>query len=113
MKLPFAMTVAVASLAGAASAFAQDVVVKPQQTVQFKSGAYGCTSKDKLDAVTQHDQAGEHQQMQEYFSGYQCLSTPEHQAFRVVRVIGHDVEFANSGNNDDQGLWISDRFIRQ
>jgi len=88
-------------------------VLKPDQTVQFKAGAYGCTSKDKLDAVTQHDQAGEHQQMQEYFTGFQCLSTPENQSFRVVRVEGHDVEFANAGNDDQQGLWTSDRFIRQ
>ena len=51
--------------------------------------------------------------MQEYFSGFQCLSTPENQSFRVVRVVGHDVEFVNMANTDQQGLWTSDRFIKQ
>jgi len=113
MKMLSVMAAAVAGLVCAASAFAQDVVVKPQQTVQFKPGSYGCMSKDNLDAVSMHDQAGEHQQMQEYFSGFQCLPTPDNQPFRVVRVVGHDVEFVNSANGDDQGLWTSDRFIKQ
>jgi len=51
--------------------------------------------------------------MQEFFSGFQCISTPEHSDFRVVRVVGHDVEFVNAGNSDTQGLWTNDRFIKQ
>lgn len=113
MKLLSAMAVAAAGLICAASAFAQDAGVKPQQTVQLKPGSYGCVSKDNLDAVSQHEQAGEHQQMQEFFSGFQCLSTPDNQSFRVVRVVGHDVEFVNAANTDDQGLWTNDRFIKQ
>jgi hypothetical protein len=30
-----------------------------------------------------------------------------------VRVVGHDVEFVNAANTDQQGLWTSDRFIKQ
>jgi hypothetical protein len=97
----------------AATALAQDAVVKPEQTVQFKPGAYGCMSKDNLDAVSQHEKAGESQQAQEFFSGFQCLSTPDNQSFRVIRVEGHDVEFVNAANTDQQGLWTSDRFIKQ
>ncbi len=97
----------------ASVAQAQDLVVKPTQTFQFKPNAYGCLSKDKLDSVYQHAQAGEQQKMQEFFSGYQCLSTPENADFRVVRVVGHDVEFVNAGNGDTEGLWTNDRFIRQ
>lgn len=92
---------------------AQDSVIKPQQTFQFRSGAYGCLSKDKFDAADQHAQAGEKQKMQEFFAGYECLSTPEHSEFRAVRVVGHDVEFVNAGNGDTQGLWTHDRFIKQ
>jgi hypothetical protein len=113
MKMLSVMAVAVAGLICTASACAQDAVVKPQQTVQFKPGSYGCMSKDNLDAVSLHDQAGEQQQMQEYFSGFRCLSTPDNESFRVVRVVGHDVEFVNSANGDEQGLWTSDRFIKQ
>jgi hypothetical protein len=113
MKMLSSMTIALAGLVCTASALAQDAAVKPQQTVQFKPGSYGCVSKDNLDAVSSHDQAGEHQQMEEYFSSYQCLSTPANQSFRVVRVEGHDVEFVNAANTDDQGLWTSDRFIKQ
>jgi DNA-binding LytR/AlgR family response regulator len=112
MKARFALVFAIASLA-AATVQAQDVVIKPQQTIQFKANAYGCLSKDKLDAADQHAQAGEQQKMQEFFSGYQCVSTPENSSFRVVRVVGHDVEFVNSGNSDTQGLWANDRFIKQ
>lgn len=112
MKMRFAVAFAVASLA-AVAVRAQDVVVKPQQTIRFKADAYGCVSKDKLDAVDQHAQAGEHQQMQELFSGFQCVSTPANSDFRVVQVVGHDVEFVNSGNSDTQGLWANDRFIKQ
>lgn len=97
MKTRIAVLFAIAGLA-AASVQAQDVVIKPQQMIQFKANAYGCLSKDKLDAVDQHAQAGEQQKMQEFFSGYQCVSTPENSNFRVVRVVGHDVEFVNSGN---------------
>jgi hypothetical protein len=112
MKTRIALVFAIAGLA-AASVQAQDAMVKPQQTIQFKANAYGCLSKDKLDAADQHAQAGEQQQMQEFFSGYQCLSTPENSSFRVVRVVGHDVEFVNAGNSDTQGLWANDRFIKQ
>ncbi|RDK03938.1 surface attachment protein Sap1 [Paraburkholderia lacunae] len=112
MKLRIALLFAIAGLA-AASVQAQDVVVKPQQTIQFKANAYGCLSKDKLDAVDQHAQAGEQQKMEEFFSGYQCISTPENSSFRVVRVVGHDVEFVNAANSDTQGLWANDRFIKQ
>lgn len=113
MKMLSSMAIAVAGLVCTAAAFAQDVAVKPQQTVQFKPGSYGCLSKDNLDAVSVHDQAGEHQQMEEFFTNFQCLSTPANQSFRVVRVEGHDVEFVNAANTDDQGLWTSDRFIKQ
>ncbi|WP_407672065.1 surface attachment protein Sap1 [Paraburkholderia acidisoli] len=110
---PAALVFAAASVTCAVAAQAQDDVVKPQQTVQLKPGSYGCLSKDKLDAVASHEQAGEHQQMQEYFSGFQCLSTPEGQSFRVVQVVGHDIEFVNAANADEQGLWTNDRFIKQ
>jgi DNA-binding LytR/AlgR family response regulator len=112
MKTRFAVAFAIASLA-AVTVHAQDVVIKPQQTIQFKANAYGCLSKDKLDAVDQHVQAGEQQKMEEFFSGFQCVSTPANSDFRVVRVVGHDVEFVNSGNSDTQGLWANDRFIKQ
>ncbi|MCC8393345.1 hypothetical protein LJ656_12145 [Paraburkholderia sp. MMS20-SJTR3] len=112
MKTRIAVVFAIAGLA-AASVQAQDVVIKPQQTIQFKANAYGCVSKDKLDAVDQHAQAGEQQKMQEFFSGYQCVSTPSDASFRVVRVVGHDVEFVNAGNSDTEGLWANDRFIKQ
>jgi len=113
MKSRIALLFATAALVAASAVQAQDNVIKPQQTIQFKPNAYGCLSKDKLDAVDQHAQAGEQQQMQEFFSGYQCLSTPENSSFRVVRVVGHDVEFVNAGNSDTQGLWANDRFVKQ
>ena len=113
MKMRVAVLFALTGLVGASVAQAQDVVIKPQQTVQFKANSYGCLSKDKLDAVNQHAQAGEQQQMQEYFSGFQCLSTPENASFRIVRVVGHDVEFVNAANSDTEGLWTNDRFIKQ
>lgn len=113
MKMLSGIVIAMAGLGCAAAVQAQDFAVKPQQTVQLKPGSYGCLSKDKLDAVSLHEQAGEHQQMQEYFSGFQCLSTPDNQSFRVVRVVGHDVEFVNAANADQQGLWTADRFIKQ
>jgi hypothetical protein len=113
MKMLSGVVVMAAGLLCVASVQAQDLVIKPQQTVQFKPGSYGCLSKDKLDAVAQHEQAGEQQQMQEYFSGFQCLSTPDGQSFRVVQVVGHDVEFVNAANTDEQGLWTNDRFIKQ
>ncbi|NPT54537.1 surface attachment protein Sap1 [Paraburkholderia elongata] len=112
MKMRIAVVFAIAGLA-AASVQAQDVMVKPQQTIQFKANAYGCLSKDKLDAADQHARAGEQQKMQEFFSGYQCVSAPENSSFRVVRVVGHDVEFVNAANSDTQGLWANDRFIKQ
>jgi hypothetical protein len=113
MQKQVALLFAVAGLLAAAVVQAQDNVVKPLQTIQFKPNAYGCLSKDKLDAADQHAQAGEQQQMQEFFSGFQCISTPENSSFRVVRVVGHDIEFVNAGNSDTQGLWANDRFIKQ
>src|ERR1700761_1132621 len=110
MKLRVAVLFLIAGCAAVSAAQAQDVVVKPQQTVQFKPNSYGCLSKDKLDAVNQHAQAGEQQKMQEYFSGFECLSTPENASFRNVRVDGHEVEFVNAANSDTQGLWTNDRF---
>ncbi|TKC83500.1 hypothetical protein FAZ69_23730 [Trinickia terrae] len=112
MKRAGILFTVVGLFAAASVAQAQDAL-KPQQTFQFVANSYGCLSKDKLDSAYQHAQAGEQQQMQEYFSGYQCLSTPEHADFRVVRVVGHDVEFVNAGNGDTEGLWTSDRFIKQ
>ncbi len=113
MKMLSSMVIALAGFVSVATVQAEDAVVHAQQTVQFKAGSYGCVSKDKLDAVSSHEKAGEQQQMQEYFSGFQCLSTPENQSFRVVRVVGHDVEFVNASNADQEGLWTSDRFIKQ
>ncbi|CAB3770208.1 surface attachment protein Sap1 [Paraburkholderia solisilvae] len=115
MKMRVAVLFVMAGFAAAATsaAQAQDAVVKPQQTIQFKPNSYGCLSKEKLDAVNQHEKAGEQQQMQEYFSGFQCLSTPENATFRIVRVVGHEVEFVNAANSDTEGLWTNDRFIKQ
>ncbi|MDE1181362.1 surface attachment protein Sap1 [Paraburkholderia sp.] len=113
MKTSITLLFAFAGLAAISVAQAQDSMVKPEQMIQLKANAYGCVSKDKLDAADQHAQAGEQQKMQEFFSGYQCLSTPENSNFRVLRVVGHDVEFVNAGNSDTQGLWTSDRFIKQ
>ena len=56
---------------------------------------------------------GEQQKMQQYFEGFECVSTPVDSNFRVLRVVGHDVEFVNAANNDKQGLWTSARFIEQ
>jgi hypothetical protein len=107
------MLLVLVGLAAATVAQAQDQVLRPQQTFQFRANAYGCLSKDKLDSAYQHAQAGEQQKMQEFFSGYQCLSTPEHADFRVVRVVGRDVEFVNAGNGDTEGLWTHAEFIKQ
>ncbi|WJF90104.1 hypothetical protein QS306_13580 [Paraburkholderia bonniea] len=113
MKQRAVIFFALMGLIAASAVEAQDAIVKPQQTIQLKPNAYGCLSKDKLDAADRHAKAGEKQKMQEYFSGFQCISTPENSRFRVVRVVGHDVEFVNAGNSDTQGLWTNDRFIRQ
>jgi hypothetical protein len=51
--------------------------------------------------------------MQEFFTGFQCIPAPEGAHFRVVQVVGHDVEFVNAANSDTQGLWTADRFIKQ
>ena len=53
MKTQIALVFAIAGLA-AASVQAQDAMVKPQQTIQFKANAYGCLSKDKLDTADEH-----------------------------------------------------------
>lgn len=113
MKMLSGIAIAAAGFVCATAVYAQGAAVKPQQTVELKPGSYGCLSKDKLDAVSLHEKAGEQQQAQEYFTGYQCLSTPADQSFRVVQVVGHDVEFVNAANTDQQGLWTSDRFIKQ
>jgi hypothetical protein len=51
--------------------------------------------------------------MQQFFEGFECISTPVESHFRVLRVVGHDVEFVNAANNDTQGMWTADRFIDQ
>jgi hypothetical protein len=91
----------------------QAQTLAPQQTFRFRANSYGCLSKDKFDAAYQHARAGEQGKMQEYFSGYECLSTPASSDFRVLRVVGHDVEFVNAQNRDQQGLWTADKFIQQ
>lgn len=113
MRKQIGMLFVLSGFAAASVSQAQDTVLRPQQTVQFRSGAYGCLSKDKFDAADQHSQAGEQQKMQQFFAGFECLSTPENSDFRIVRVVGHDVEFVNAGNRDTQGLWTNDRFIKQ
>ncbi|CAH2798445.1 MAG: FIG00457576: hypothetical protein [uncultured Caballeronia sp.] len=92
---------------------AQDKAIQPQQTFSFMPISFGCLSKDKFDSTDQHAQAGEQQKMQEFFSRFQCMPTPEGAHFRVVQVVGHDVEFVNASNSDTQGLWTADRFIKQ
>lgn len=116
-KRVFAVMTTLASgfalLASVTAAQAQDKVIQPQQTITFMPNSFGCLSKDKFDSANKHAQAGEQQKMQEFFEGYQCISTPEDAHFRVVQVVGHDVEFVNASNSDTQGLWTADRFIKQ
>ncbi|SAK51687.1 hypothetical protein AWB80_01684 [Caballeronia pedi] len=100
-------------IAAASVAQAQDGVVQPQQTFTFRPNSYGCLSKDKFDSADQHARAGEHQKMQQFFEGFECISTPVDSHFRVIRVVGHDVEFVNAANSDTQGMWTTDRFIDQ
>lgn len=108
----FALVVLAAAFSAAQ---AQDKVVKwaPDQTFRFKANAYGCLSRDKLDAADRHALAGEQGKMQELFNAYQCLSTPENDEFRIIQVVGHAIEFQNAGNRDPNGLWTSDRLIKQ
>lgn len=106
----FAMMGLVAAISAAQ---AQDSVVQPHQTFTFRPNSYGCLSKDKFDSADQHAKAGEQQQMQQFFEGFECLSTPVDSHFRILRVVGHDVEFVNAANNDTQGMWTADRFIDQ
>ncbi len=114
MKKQAGMLFILVGMAAAAASVAQaQTLLKPQQVIQFKANAYGCLSKDKLDAAYQHAQAGENQQMQEYFAGFQCLSAPEHSDFRIINVVGDDVEFVNAGNSDSHGLWANRRFIKE
>jgi hypothetical protein len=101
----------VAPIAGFGVAQAQDVA--PAQNFHFKANAFGCLSKDKFDAALQHEQAGEHGQAQQFFTGYDCVSTPPETEFRAIRVVGHDVEFVGASNTDTEGLWTTDQFIRQ
>jgi hypothetical protein len=90
---------------------AQDVAAT--QNFHFKANAFGCLSKDKFDAALQHEQAGEQGQAQQFFTGYDCVATPQATEFRAIRVVGHDVEFVGASNTDTQGLWTTDQFIRQ
>ena len=92
---------------------AQDSVIQAQQTFTFRPNSYGCLSKDKFDSADQHARAGEHQKMQQFFEGFECISTPVDLHFRVIRVVGHDVEFVNAASSDTQGMWTADRFIDQ
>jgi hypothetical protein len=108
-----ALVAMVGLFAAVTAAHAQDSVIQPQQTFQFRPNSYGCVSKDKFDSADQHARAGEHQKMQQYFEGFECVSTPIDSHFRVLRVVGHDIEFANAGNSDQQGMWTADRFISQ
>jgi hypothetical protein len=108
-----AAIVVVGGIAAIPGVSAQDRVIQPQQTFRFKTAAFGCVSKDTFDAAQQHAQAGEQGKVQQLFNGFECLSTPETTQFRVLRVVGHDVEFVNAGNHDDQGMWTADRFIKQ
>jgi hypothetical protein len=114
MKKRATALIAMCGLLGLASAAqAQDSVIQPQQTFKFRPNAYGCLSKDKFDSADEHARAGEHQKMQQFFEGYECMSTPMDSQFRVLRVVGHDVEFVNASNSDKQGMWTADRFIDQ
>lgn len=107
-----AVSMAAAALLTVVSA-AQAQTLQPSQSIRLKEHAYGCLSKEKFDAAYQHEQAGEKAQMQELFNGYQCISVPTDDHYRVIRVVDHDVEFAGSHNNDNEGLWTTDRFILQ
>jgi len=115
MKLKQALIsvlIAAPAIAGFATA-AQADGVTAAQSFHFKPNAFGCLSKDKFDAAFQHEQAGEHGQAQQFFSGYDCVNTPQEAEFRAIRVVGHDVEFVGSTNGDTEGLWTTDAFIRQ
>ncbi len=112
-KISAFLLVFIGMLAALSAVHAQDKVIQPTQTFTFMPDAYGCVSKDKFDSADQHAKAGESQKMQQYFEGFECLSTPQDARFRVLRVEGHDVEFVNASNSDTQGLWTADRFIRQ
>lgn len=113
MKKRARALVVMVGLFAAMSAVHADSVIQPQQTFKFRPNSYGCLSKDKFDSADQHAQAGEQQKMQQFFEGYECVSTPVDSHFRVLRVVGHDVEFVNAANSDTQGMWTADRFIEQ
>lgn len=112
-KCANALFVAMGLFAVVSTVQAQDSVIQAQQTFKFRPDSYGCLSKDKFDSADKHARAGEHQQMQQFFEGYECILTPVNSHFRVLRVVGHDVEFVNAANNDTQGMWTADRFIDQ
>ncbi|KND60267.1 hypothetical protein BVER_05007c [Candidatus Burkholderia verschuerenii] len=112
-KCAIAFVATMGLFAAVSAAQAQDSVVQPQQAFNFRPNSYGCLSKDKFDSADQHAQAGEHQKMQRFFEGYECVSTPVESRFRVIRVVGHDVEFVNASSSDKQGMWTADRFIKQ
>jgi hypothetical protein len=112
-KRSIALIATIGLFATVSVAQAQDSMVQPQQTFNFRPNSYGCLSKDKFDSADQHAKAGEHQKMQQFFEGFECVSTPVESRFKVLRVVGHDVEFVNASNNDKQGMWTADRFIDQ
>lgn len=116
MKLKQALIsiiVATPALVGFGALAHADGGIAPAQSFHFKPNAFGCNSKDKFDSALQHEQAGEHGQAQQYFTGYDCVNTPQESEFRAIRVIGHDVEFVGASNGDTEGLWTTDAFIRQ
>ncbi|WP_248320826.1 MULTISPECIES: surface attachment protein Sap1 [unclassified Caballeronia] len=112
-KRASAVFTVVSLVVAVSAAYAQDNAIQPQQTFKFRPNSYGCLSKDKFDSADQHAKAGEHQQMQQFFEGFECISTPVDSHFRVLRVVGHDIEFVNAANSDTQGMWTADRFIDQ
>ncbi|RKP58619.1 surface attachment protein Sap1 [Pararobbsia silviterrae] len=105
--------VAAPALMGFGALAHADGSIAASQSFHFKANAFGCLSKDKFDAALQHEQAGEHGQAQQFFTGFDCVNTPQESEFRAIRVVGHDVEFVGASNADTEGLWTSDAFIRQ
>ena len=107
------VVVAAPALMGFGALAHADGSIAPSQSFHDKPNANGCLSKDKFDAAFQHEQAGEQGQAQQFFTGYDCVNTPQESEFRAIRVIGHDVEFVGATNGDTEGLWTTDAFIRQ
>ncbi len=92
-----------------------DKPIKVRQEIQLAKDAWGCLSKDNLDAALTHERHGKGQAKQQYFDDYRCVSVsvPEGQRFRIVSIEKSDVQFVNAENNDQQGLWTDARFIKQ